>query len=108
MERPERLASAVHPRDDVVPVDIDGRRREDPVERFGDLELDVLHGNASSYERRSAAWAVASVAETVPTATYRRKTARRWRSGSEATHARTAASRSCPRSTDSLAEPSRA
>ena len=42
---------------------------EDPFERIRDFQLDVCHRTASWYERRSAACAVASVAETVPTST---------------------------------------
>ena len=53
----------------VVPVGDDRRNREDPLERIRDFQLNVRHRTASSYERRSAACAAASVAETVPTST---------------------------------------
>ena len=55
----------------VIPVGVDNRDREDPFERIRDFQLNVCHRTASSYERRSAECAVASVAETVPTSTSR-------------------------------------
>ena len=62
-----RLASARSTH--VVPVGDDRRNGEDPLERVHNFQLDVCHRTASSYERRSAACAEASVAETVPTST---------------------------------------
>ena len=55
----------------VIPVCIDNRKGVDPFERIRDFQLNVCHRTASSYERRSAECAVASVAETVPTSTSR-------------------------------------
>src|SRR6185295_13796871 len=60
-------ASRVRAVEDVPPVGDHRRGREDPLERVGDLELEVGHRTASLYARRSAAWAAASVADTVPT-----------------------------------------
>ena len=53
----------------VVPVGDDRRNGKDPLERIRNVQLYVCHRTASWYERRSAACAVASVAETVPTST---------------------------------------
>ena len=57
--------------EDVVPVRRHRRKRMNAGKRLRDPRFEIVHGTTSVYERLSAACAVASVADTVPTSTSR-------------------------------------